>query len=104
MSWTILPPNTRIMRCFANRTLPGVGRLVCHHERTRLTPMTINRAIVRDKDTKKNNQLLFFTKKYVTFFKKNIHMYSQNMHMLLRLPLKNTYIIGGMKEKSPIFA
>ena len=26
----------------------GVGRLVCHHERTRLTSMTINRAIIVD--------------------------------------------------------
>ena len=44
--------------CFVIRwlrhTLHGVGCLVCHHERTRLTSTTINRAIlVRCKNTKK---------------------------------------------------
>lgn len=51
------------MRCFANRTLSGVGRLVRHHERTRLTLMTINRAIVRNKDTKKKSPTAVFFKK-----------------------------------------
>ena len=45
----------------------GVGCLVCHHERTRLTLMTVNRAmIVRCKYTKKMITATLFVNKLFT--------------------------------------
>ena len=51
----------------------GVGCLVCHHERTRLTLMTVNRAmIIRCKYTKKMiTATLFVNKLFTQTFKIN---------------------------------